>query len=79
MNNISKEQCDFFYYIYPSISRKLDEIDKKHSYYERVLIDIKEERKSILELVNQYKKKIQRIELFLIKKGLIELLGKDEL
>jgi uncharacterized coiled-coil DUF342 family protein len=72
-----KEQLTFFDYIYPSISRQLDEVrqacDRNHQH----LLGLEEERKTQRELIDQYKKKIQRIEQFLIELGLIELLGKN--
>lgn len=69
-----REQLKFFDYVYPSISRQLDEIRKScENNYQRML-EINEERKSQRELIEQYKKKIQRIEQFLIEHGLISLL-----
>lgn len=69
-----REQLKFFDYIYPSISRQLDEIRKSCEHNYQIMLEINEERKSQRELIEQYKKKIQRIEQFLIEHGLISLL-----
>jgi len=69
-----REQLKFFDYIYPSISRQLDDIRKSCENNYRRILEINEERKAQRELIEQYKKKIQRIEQFLIKHGLINLL-----
>jgi hypothetical protein len=78
MNRTIDEQVAFFDYIYPRMSMRLDELEKFNRSNESRLIEIQEERKHLLLEVSQYKKKIQRIEQFLIEKGLINLLGKKE-
>lgn len=69
-----KDQLNFFDYIYPSISRQLDELKKSCHCNEIRIIELHHERKSQGLLINQYKKKIQRIEQMLIEHGLIDLL-----
>lgn len=69
-----KQQMTFFDYIYPSMSRRLDELETDN----RLLNDRQCRLSAELEIAKdhffQYKKKIQRIEQFLIEKGLIKLL-----
>lgn len=75
---INKDQANFFDYIYPSISRRLDELEKKDNAKMHMLLEIRLERDELKKMVNQYKKKIQRIEQFLIEHGLIKLLTKEK-
>lgn len=73
-----RKQLDFFDYIYPSMQRNIDTLtsEVKNLNMENLELIDKVER---LKLdVRQYKAKIQRIEQFLIKKGLIKLLGEED-
>lgn len=73
-----KEQLEFFDYIYPHISRTLDEVKRQCNLnFERIVI-MQEERKQEKLMIEQYKGKIQRIEQLLIEHGLIKLLGRKE-
>lgn len=71
-----QEQLNFFDYIYPRISSQLDSLEKSQKSLNNRILCLEEERKYLLEHITQYKKKIQRIEQFLIENGLIKLLGK---
>jgi len=77
MNRTIDEQVAFFDYIYPQISRRLDDLERSNVSLNNRLLAIEEERKQLLLHVEQYKKKIQRVEQFLIEQGLIKLLGKN--
>ncbi len=77
MNRNIEEQVNFFDYIYPRISSQLDNLSKEQEFLNKRMLAIEEERKHLFETIDQYKRKIQRIENFLIEKGLIHLLGKS--
>lgn len=73
-----KQQMTFFDYIYPSLSQRIDSLEKavnnlNHKNLETIL-----QRKHLIEHVDQYKRKIQKIERFLIENGLIKLLNQKE-
>lgn len=71
---ISRDQAVFFDRIYPSISQRLYdlEIEQKHYHYEMVELNSKIQLMNLT--VEQYKKKIQKIEQILIKRGLKSIL-----
>ena len=71
---ISKDQSTFFDRMYPTISQRLHdlEIDQKSKHYE--ITRLKAEIKVMNLTVEQYKKKIQKIEQMLIKSGLKSIL-----
>jgi hypothetical protein len=71
-----KTQMTFFDYIYPNISRRLDTLEKENDARYRQILTLQQEKNFMQLMVKQYKTKIQRIEQFLIERGLIELLGK---
>ena len=73
------QQAKFFDYIYPSISRRLDDLERKLSMHPAQLMNLKTQINFQNLTIDQYKKKIQRIEQLLIENGLIGLLkkGKD--
>ena len=71
-----KQQLTFFDYIYPRISSSIDDLKQGHKNLSGRMLRLEEERKYLIEMIYQYKKKIQRIEQFLIENGLIKLLGK---
>lgn len=73
-----KEQLEFFDYIYPHISRTLDEVRKQCDLNFKHMVIMQEERKQEKLMIEQYKGKIQRIEQLLIEHGLIKLLGRKE-
>ena len=73
-----KQQMTFFDYIYPCLTRRIDRLEQSLNGMNHRLFEYALERKHLLEHVNQYKKKIQRIEQFLIKHGLIKLLKKEQ-
>lgn len=73
-----KQQLSFFDYIYPQISARLSELEKNNKKIEQELLLQINEKQNLILTIEQYKKKIQRIEWFLIKKGVIELLGEDD-
>lgn len=77
-SSVTEEQGKFFDYIYPSISRRLDELERNHLNNYRLIVDLKSERKVMKQDVLQYKKKIQQIEQLLINNGLIHLLTKEK-
>lgn len=71
---ITKDQATFFDRIYPSISKRLDslETEKINNHYKTKEL---ESEIQIMQLtVDQYKKKIQKIEQLLIKRGLMSIL-----
>lgn len=68
-------QMEFFDYIYPSISRQLDELRKQQDLNFRKISNLIQDKKQDKLVIEQYKGKIQRIEQFLIEHGLISLLG----
>lgn len=72
-----KEQMNFFDYIYPWISREINELKNTNDTSYRLMLEMKASIGLQNEIIGQYKGKIQRIEQFLIKRGLIELLGKE--
>jgi hypothetical protein len=67
---VSPDQAKFFDRIYPSISRRLHDLesDQKSKHYQ--ITELKSQLKVMELTVEQYKKKIQRIEQLLIEKGL---------
>lgn len=69
-----KQQLTFFDYIYPKISSRLDELEKDNKLLYRKQCDLCSELEINKTHFIQYKKKIQRIEQFLIENGLIKLL-----
>jgi len=71
MNNES-----FFDRIYPKLSAKLDNLEKDNETLHKLLLDIQCDQKINNVHFVQYKKKIQRIEQFLIENGLIKLMDK---
>lgn len=71
-----KQQMEFFDYIYPSISRRIDDLEKRVNRNWDNILMLNAERDQYREIIEQYKKKIQRIEQLLIEHGLINLLGK---
>ena len=73
-NELLKQQLQFFDYIYPTISRQIDELKKEQANINSHVLHLIEEKKYWMETINQYKKKIQRIEQFIIENGLIKLL-----
>ena len=72
------EQAKFFDYIYPSISRKLDDLERKLSMHPYQISDLKSQINIQNLTIDQYKKKIQRIEQMLIKLGLLGLLKNNK-
>lgn len=76
MSRTIDEQVAFFDYIYPQISQRLGDLEQSNINLNYRLLEIEEERKNLLLHVEQYKKKIQRVERFIIEQGLIKLLGK---
>ena len=71
-----KQQLTFIDYIYPKLSQRIDDMDKQFNALHRKVQGFKLEREYLIDHFLQYKKKIQRIEQFLIENGLIRLLGK---
>jgi len=74
---IDKDQATFFDRIYPSISQRLNSLEKENITIKSQMFELHMERKELNNMINQYKKKIQRVEQFLIKHGLIKLLTKE--
>lgn len=67
---MSKDQATFFDRIYPTISRRLHDLesDQKNNHYQ--ITELKSHIKVMELTVEQYKKKIQKIEQLLIERGL---------
>jgi len=73
-----KEQLTFLDYIYPRMQQQMDELKHNYDSLYRRMISLEEERKSLNDTINQYKKKIQRIEMFIIEQGLIKLCERNK-
>lgn len=69
-------QLNAFYYIYPTIQRKIYDLENQVKQLEGDNARRQEERKYEQTIVKQFIGKIKRIEQFLIENGLIRLLGK---
>ena len=71
---ISNAQTTFFDRIYPSISQRLHDLesDQKNKHYQ--LTELRSQIRIMELTVEQYKKKIQKIEQLLIKRGLKNIL-----
>ncbi|HHF7354124.1 TPA: hypothetical protein ACTTVN_000584 [Legionella anisa] len=67
---MTEDQATFFDRIYPSISRRLHDLesDQKNKHYQ--ITELRSQVKLMELTVEQYKKKIQKIEQLLIQKGL---------
>ena len=73
-----KEQLNFIDYIYPDLSRRLNDLQRESDNIVRHMFDVDSQIKNQNRIIEQYKKKIQRIEQFLIKHGFIKLLSKEK-
>ena len=71
---ISKDQATFFDRMYPSISRRLHDLESDHKNQHYQITDLRSQIKLMELTVEQYKKKIQKIEQLLIQKGLKSIL-----
>lgn len=71
---MSKDQATFFDRIYPTISRRLHDLeaDQKNKHYQ--MTELRSHVKVMELTVEQYKKKIQKIEQLLIQRGLKSIL-----
>lgn len=71
---MSKDQATFFDRIYPTISRRLHDLesDQKNKHYQ--MTELRSHVKVMELTVEQYKKKIQKIEQLLIQHGLKSIL-----
>ena len=74
LEEISKDQATFFDRIYPSISRRLHDLetDQKDKHYR--ITELRSQIRMMELTVEQYKSKIQKIEQALIRKGLKSVL-----
>ncbi|MDE1829571.1 MAG: hypothetical protein KGI25_04545 [Thaumarchaeota archaeon] len=71
---MTEDQATFFDRIYPTITRRLQDLedDRKNTYFQ--ITDLKHEIKLMKLTVEQYKAKIQKIEQALINHGLKRVL-----
>jgi chromosome segregation ATPase len=76
--SLDKEQASFFDRIYPSLSRRLDDLEKADTHKTHQILELILERRELMKTIDQYKRKIQRVEQFLIENGLIKLLTKGD-
>lgn len=68
----------FFDYIYPSISLRLNKLESCYSSIKDELNEMRMKNNTNLEHIDQYSKKIHKIEQFIIERGLMYIL-KDKL
>lgn len=75
---MNEDQATFFDRIYPTISQRLQSLEDDRKHMNFYIIEFKHELKFMNLTIDQYKKKIQKIEQLLIENGLKHLLtGKD--
>ncbi len=67
-------QATFFDRVYPTISHRLNELEKEQKNCHYRMVELKSQIRNMGLTVEQYKKKIQKIEQILIGKGLQSVL-----
>lgn len=77
---MTEDQATFFDRMYPQISQRLHDLEQSDKSTHMRLVDMKSHIKVMELTVEQYKKKIQKIEQLLIEHGLTKILKgkKDE-
>ncbi len=71
---MTEEQATFFDRMYPDISRRLHDLEQSDKSTHLRLVDMKSQIRIMELTVDQYKKKIKKIEQLLIELGLTNLL-----
>jgi wobble nucleotide-excising tRNase len=71
---MSKDQATFFDRIYPTISQRLYDLEREQKCKHEQLNDLRSQIQLMNLTVEQYKKKIQKIEQSLIDRGLKSIL-----
>ena len=72
--SMDEDQAKFFDRIYPQISQRLHSLENESKIHHYQLTELRSEIKVMNLTVEQYKKKIQKIEQALIKEGLSNIL-----
>jgi ADP-glucose pyrophosphorylase len=72
-----KEQLAFFDYIYPELSRRINNLESENSYNQKILNKALDETRQIKHEFKQYKNKVKRIENYFLQLGIISSLGKN--
>lgn len=72
------DEESFFYRIYPSISQRLNDLERDIRHLNFAGQGLRLENMRLMEIVLQYKRKIQNVEQFLLNQGLLDVLKSNK-